>query len=211
MTPRVSLGLIGIFVLVFLLLAVVLLIVGIIIAVCITRKEKKEQVRVTAEAQKIDALTASGRITAEEARELKQALGPVAFIQTSPEPDTHIKVVGILNIVFGILSILTGGGGIFLIGLLNCRVQHADGRGVVIWPVLAVLPLLIILALFVLRIISGIRLMKGAPWARIVIIVFAVLGLLNFPIGTALGIYTLWVLLFRENAGLYFISEYNTD
>jgi hypothetical protein len=205
MEARFSFGLIGILVLGMLLLAVVLLIVGIIIVVSVTRKEKKEQVRVTAEAQKIDALAAGGRITAEEAQELKHALGPIAFTRTSLEPDVHIKVVGILNIVLGILGTLTGTGVVVLFGLLNVRVQHAGGG--ITWSVLALLPLLLILAVVILRIVSAVRLMKGASWARIVIIIFAILGLLNFPIGTALGIYTLWVLLFRENAGLYFISD----
>jgi len=176
---------------VFLLLA--LLIVGIIVAITVTQKEKKKHIRVTAEAQKIDAIAAAGRISAEETRELKQALGPIAFTPTSREPDIHIKVIGILNIVFGCLSILLGGGLFFLLVLK---------LGAVV-----LLPALLILAVFVLRIIGGFCLMKGAPWARIVIIIFAILGILSFPLGTALSIYTLWALLLREDAGLYFISD----
>jgi hypothetical protein len=36
---------------------------------------------------------------------------------------------------------------------------------------------------------------KHEPWARIVVLVFAFLSLFNVPFGTALGIYTMWVLL----------------
>ena len=72
-------SIIGIIILVSILLSVVLLIVGIIVAITCTRREKKEQIRVTAEAQKIDAMVVDGKITADEAQEIKQALGPIAF------------------------------------------------------------------------------------------------------------------------------------
>ena len=187
------------------LLVTTLLVIGIMVALFTTKKEKKEYIRVSAEAQKIDAMASAGKITAEEARELKQALGPIAFTPTSREPDIHIKVIGILNIVFGCL-----GGSIgllapfFIFKLFN---MNTGASGVIRLSVLALLPLLLILSIFILRIVSGAHLMKGAPWARIVIIIFAILGIMAFPLGTALGIYTLWTLLFRENAGLYFISD----
>jgi hypothetical protein len=45
--------------------------------------------------------------------------------------------------------------------------------------------------------------MERAPWGRIVAIVAAILSLLRFPCGTALGIWTLVVLLGNRNATLY--------
>ncbi len=46
-------------------------------------------------------------------------------------------------------------------------------------------------------------LMERAPWGRIVAIVAAFLNLLKFPFGTALGIWTLVVLLGYRNTTLY--------
>ena len=43
-------------------------------------------------------------------------------------------------------------------------------------------------------IIVGYGLSQRASWARVAAIVFGCLALLKFPLGTALGIYTLWVL-----------------
>lgn len=43
-------------------------------------------------------------------------------------------------------------------------------------------------------IIVGYGLSQRASWARLAAIVFGCLALLKFPLGTALGIYTLWVL-----------------
>ena len=38
-------------------------------------------------------------------------------------------------------------------------------------------------------------LLQRAPWARVLVLVMAFVSLINMPLGTALGIYTLWVLL----------------
>ena len=51
--------------------------------------------------------------------------------------------------------------------------------------------------------ITGWGLLKLRPWARILGIVLAVIGLINFPIGTAVGIYGLWVLLTKETERLF--------
>jgi zinc-ribbon domain len=42
--------------------------------------------------------------------------------------------------------------------------------------------------------IAGWGLLDRRPWARMLAIILGVLSRLDFPIGTALGIYTLWVL-----------------
>ena len=47
----------------------------------------------------------------------------------------------------------------------------------------------------VLGVIAGWGLMERQPWARMLAIVLAFLSLLHLPFGTALGIFTLWVLL----------------
>jgi hypothetical protein len=46
-------------------------------------------------------------------------------------------------------------------------------------------------------------LFEREPWARILGLVIAFLALLRFPLGTALGIYTLWVLLPEESEREY--------
>jgi len=45
-----------------------------------------------------------------------------------------------------------------------------------------------------LSIICGVGLLQRKPWGRILAIVLAILSLIKIPLGTALGIYTLWVL-----------------
>jgi hypothetical protein len=50
---------------------------------------------------------------------------------------------------------------------------------------------------------AGWGLMERTPWGRIVAIVAAVLSLVKFPFGTALGIWTLVMLLGYRNSTLY--------
>lgn len=54
---------------------------------------------------------------------------------------------------------------------------------------------IMLLASAVLNLIVGWGLLDRQPWARTLAIVMAVLNLIHPPFGTALGIYTLWVLL----------------
>ena len=54
-----------------------------------------------------------------------------------------------------------------------------------------------------LALAAGWGLMEHAPWGRMVAIVAAFLCLLKFPFGTALGIWTLVVLMGYRNASLY--------
>lgn len=52
-----------------------------------------------------------------------------------------------------------------------------------------------IVAFAVLEIVTAWGLFERRPWARVLSLVLGFLALLSFPFGTALGIYTLWVLL----------------
>ncbi|MGC9949050.1 MAG: zinc ribbon domain-containing protein [Bryobacteraceae bacterium] len=53
----------------------------------------------------------------------------------------------------------------------------------------------VLLAGSILGLITGWGLLQREPWARTLAIVMACLNMVNMPFGTALGIYTLWVLL----------------
>lgn len=76
-------------------------------------------------------------------------------------------------------------------------------------PLPELFPLLMYLAgstLFILAaggICVGLGLMQRRPWARVAAIILGVLALFHPPFGTALGIYTLWVLLADENGDEY--------
>jgi hypothetical protein len=54
-------------------------------------------------------------------------------------------------------------------------------------------------------VIAGWGLMARYPWARMLAIILGCISLIHFPLGTALGIYTLWVLV-PEDAGAEYQS-----
>ena len=52
---------------------------------------------------------------------------------------------------------------------------------------------------------AGYGLLKRRPWARMLTLVLGILNLVNIPVGTAMGVYTLWVLL-DDRAADYFVE-----
>lgn len=44
-------------------------------------------------------------------------------------------------------------------------------------------------------VIAGVGILQRADWSRMLAIVVGIISLISFPFGTAIGIYTLWVLL----------------
>jgi hypothetical protein len=57
-------------------------------------------------------------------------------------------------------------------------------------------------------VLTGYALMTRQPWGRILAIVFSIFALFHFPLGTALGIYTLWVLAPRLSGDEYATLSY---
>ncbi|MFZ5519107.1 MAG: hypothetical protein ACOY90_20915 [Candidatus Zhuqueibacterota bacterium] len=59
-------------------------------------------------------------------------------------------------------------------------------------------------------IIGGIGLLKRKSWARILILIVAAIDLLDFPLGTALSVYSFWVLLQDESAKIFSAENQKT-
>src|SRR4029077_21224156 len=69
----------------------------------------------------------------------------------------------------------------------------------------------VILVKAALGLAAGAGLLQRAPWARILALVVGFIALLNLPFGTALGIYTIWVLLAGDGEKQYQrLAEANT-
>ncbi len=51
--------------------------------------------------------------------------------------------------------------------------------------------------------LAGWGLLNYRPWARLLALILGVISLIHIPFGTALGIYTLWVLLPAESEREY--------
>jgi hypothetical protein len=120
----------------------------------------------------------------------------------------HVRVIAWLHVVFGALGlcvavamlVLFGG----IAGLVGLTGHSPDARVAI--PILGVVGsvLAFVIALVSLPgLIAGIGLLNLRPWARILTIILSALHLLNVPLGTALGVYSLWALLSAEGARLF--------
>ena len=108
----------------------------------------------------------------------------------------HVRLLGVLWMAMGALNAV---GGVILIIVANtifARYHYSAGGGGAAF----LHPLLTFLGIFVLleavaSFAGGWGLLQREPWARVLALVVGFLSLFNPPFGTALGIYTLWVLL----------------
>jgi hypothetical protein len=101
----------------------------------------------------------------------------------------HIRLLGILWIALSAFRVIPG---LVLIALFHHDVEFGPPplvcgllRGVAVALILGAL----------LGLLAGVGLLQRQSWARMLAIVVGVVGLVDMPFGTALGIYTLWVLL----------------
>ncbi len=116
--------------------------------------------------------------------------------------ENHVRILAILHIALGVLGMLVGlavlvvfGG---IAGLIGLRGAEPSPEALVAVPILSLVGGAICLLLVLLSlpgIIAGVGLLKFRPWARVLTIVLSAIELLNVPLGTALGVYGLWVLL----------------
>jgi len=108
----------------------------------------------------------------------------------------HLRLLAILWFAFSAFEAL---GGFILFILDNTVFRHSQDLGVP--PQSSFLHLLFLfLAVFLFLkaaagFLAGYGLLERMPWARPLTLVLAFLALIHPPMGTALGVYTLWVLL----------------
>lgn len=117
--------------------------------------------------------------------------------------NTHIRVIGVIDIVLGSVTALGGVALLiaFLTGALTLDGASTAAAGAIMGASLFVSTFLI--AVGILGIVVGIKLGDHENWARVTQIIFGVLQLFNFPLGTAFGVYSLWAMLSEEGRELF--------
>lgn len=121
---------------------------------------------------------------------------------------THVKVLGVIYLAVGgcmllaaLFLVVTMGG---VAGIVGAAAEPQDAAIAI--PVLgfAGTALAAFLGIFSLpSLLAGFGLLTFKPWSRVVGIVLSAISLINIPIGTAIGIYGLWVLLNKETERLF--------
>jgi hypothetical protein len=124
----------------------------------------------------------------------------------------HLQTLGILWLVYGGYRALTGMvGAAVLAGLSHgaffnnwaAPPTFPFGTGAHWMAGLAAVVAAMTLFSTVLSFLVGYALLTRKPWGRILAIVIGILQLIHVPFGTALGIYTLWVLACSRSGAEY--------
>ncbi len=105
----------------------------------------------------------------------------------------HITILGALHIANSALALL-GAVAVFL-AIVGGGLLSGDAEAILITTSVGILVALFLLVIAAPGLIGGLALLKRISWARILVLILGCLNLLNFPFGTALGIYTIWVLI----------------
>ena len=116
----------------------------------------------------------------------------------------HLNVLGVLWIVYSGLRLVSGLA-VMAFGSFRFPFLVTPFPSLLhgfLGPFLSVLGFAIT-ALAIVGVIAGWGLMAHCPWARMLTIVLGCINLVHLPLGTALGIYTLWVLLPQDACSEY--------
>jgi hypothetical protein len=136
----------------------------------------------------------------------KAIVGPVPMAQMS-RVARHAQPLGILWIAYSAVILI--GGGVLMV-LANTLFGHlmrnmgpfgpdtnAPNFPTFLQPLLSFIGLALVIKAMA-GIAAGVGIIQRADWARTLAIVVACVSLLSMPFGTAIGIYTLWVLFSPE-------------
>ena len=124
---------------------------------------------------------------------------------------SHVDFVGVLFIVWGLLTTLVGVStlalGVGAIALITSA-NRPDGGQVAAGLTAAAFTTLAFIAILwgAVHVMVGVPLRRHTPWSRFIALMLGSVDLLLLPYGTAVGIYALYVLL-NEKGKRLFIEE----
>jgi len=116
--------------------------------------------------------------------------------------DIHKRILAILYIISASVQILAM---IILSSIITLIIPFImeeagpEAQWVFVWivPFIRFIAIGIIVLFSIPSIIGGVGLLNDKPWALTLLLVLGCFKLFSFPIGTAIGIYTIWV--YAEN------------
>lgn len=114
---------------------------------------------------------------------------------------THIKIVGIVNLLYSALGVLGAAG--VLIGGIFGSLASLNPVVMIVGTVSSALIAIIIGAISLFGLVAGFALLNHQQWARYVILVVSAFRLFRWPWGTLFGGYSIWVLMHDDTRQLF--------
>jgi len=115
--------------------------------------------------------------------------------------ENHVVIVAWLNI--GAAALFAAAGIFVFTFFAGIGLASGDPEAIPILAMVGTSAALFLISLSVPGFLAGYGLLQRRPWARVLAIVVGFLQIVNFPIGTAIGAYTIWI-LFDEQAATVF-------
>jgi len=115
--------------------------------------------------------------------------------------EKHLTIAAALQVGLSVMAIIAA---IVVFTVLQSIMQFADEPEAK--QVISIVTLWVPVFLLIISIpglIGGIGLFLKQKWARILVLVISVLELLNIPLGTAVGVYSIWVLVQEDTIKLF--------
>ena len=110
--------------------------------------------------------------------------------------ENHVKLLGALYIILGVLGVAAAA--ILFIILVGAGLISGESDAIAATSIVGICLGGFISLISLPGIICGVGLLRRRYWARVLVLVLGCINLFNFPLGTALGIYTFWVLVHRD-------------
>lgn len=123
--------------------------------------------------------------------------------------EPHVDFVGALFIVWGLLTTLVGVStlalGVGAVALITSASRGGGGGQFAAGLTAAAFTSLAIIAILwgSAHVVVGVPLRRHRPWSRLIALMLGSVDLLLLPYGTALGVYTLYVLLNEKGKALF--------
>ena len=121
--------------------------------------------------------------------------------------DTHVKVLGSLQIALGVMGLF---GALILVfvfgGVTSVMGASGDPDAQIALPIIGITGMALVTfvaAVSIPSLIIGVGLIRLRPWARVAGMVISILSLMMIPFGTIVGVYGMWVLFSKDSERLF--------
>jgi hypothetical protein len=112
----------------------------------------------------------------------------------------QLTAVAIAQMVFNALWIC---GETISFFVLRARNLAADAAYIPRIPTHTLIFTSIVISVNILGIVGGYSILKKKRWARRAVIVVSIIELIGFPVGTIIGVYSLWILFNKDVKALF--------
>jgi len=113
----------------------------------------------------------------------------------------HVTLLGALFIAYHVLGLVVGIVIMSVLSSIGCLTGDPTAMTILTAVGVGIGTFLIVLS--IPGLVAGIWLLKRRPWARMLTLIVGAFDLIDIPLGTALGVYSFWVLLHDDTIRIF--------